>query len=181
MRLVWHWCREYAETRPSTQMFMDTRFLVGQPRGLGPRVFHWQLSARQLSVCRSASASYAARFGELGWQHLKSTELQLGTLVGAGSYGIVREANVKGSKVHLFDQIPSPYTFHMWLRDFRVRSQTHSSIWEDLDYYCFYWHIRISFCSATEVIKAHLASQAGAKVNRPIPKRRLSATLLRNS
>lgn len=51
---------------------------------------------------RAGSSALATEFGELGWQHLQSAEsvdLKLGTLVGAGSYGIVREADLRGAKV----------------------------------------------------------------------------------
>lgn len=45
-----------------------------------------------------ATAEGLDRPGELGWSTAK-TELKLGTLVGTGSYGIVREAELEGLQV----------------------------------------------------------------------------------
>ena len=74
----------------------------GPVRGLGQGR---RLYVRQLRTSRRSHHSIPAcraRHGELGWQQLapaEDKELELGTLVGAGSYGIVREAKHKGSKV----------------------------------------------------------------------------------
>lgn len=89
---------------------MDGRRLATQPAILSPRSSsrrNLALSPRHLherSAACQASFAAATRSGELGWQHLHCTEavdLKLGTLVGAGSYGIVREASLEGAKVRL--------------------------------------------------------------------------------
>lgn len=54
---------------------------------------------RGLRCIVPASASGLEQPGELGWSTARA-ELALGTLVGTGSYGIVREAELKGLQVH---------------------------------------------------------------------------------
>lgn len=76
-----------------------------------PQLVCWPLKQAHRHRCRGfrgsrklsrGSVRVLAEQGELGWQVYTQNEksgLQLGTAVGTGSYGIVREASYKGYKV----------------------------------------------------------------------------------
>jgi len=53
---------------------------------------------RQNMTVRAADACNPTSL-ELGWE--RNTEMQLGTLIGTGSYGLVRSADLNGRKVNL--------------------------------------------------------------------------------
>ena len=69
---------------------------------LRPRKRGYGKSGKGLYGFRRLTLVSFAQQGELGWQMLSKSEktgLQLGTAVGTGSYGIVREAYYRGYKV----------------------------------------------------------------------------------
>lgn len=74
---------------------------VAQPRFGYVRSKVWKVPGRQICPKRGiccASILGLEHPGELGWSTARA-ELALGTLVGTGSYGIVREAEMKGLQV----------------------------------------------------------------------------------
>ena len=86
--------------------------LFPRPRKLARGLNGLRLRAlKGRSKARKPAASALGEQGELGWQVLPQNDrsgLALGTAVGTGSYGIVREAYYKGYKVHPSSSCLSP-------------------------------------------------------------------------